>query len=144
MLTKKERHGVLKDFKRACDTCLFPTEVHPESWEVRPRRDKECKMWICKLSYALFIAHALYKMFRLAHTILFLRDVPLHQVIIHAVLAVAGIMYIFWYYWLHYKYANVNSAYVRITLTGNATGGNANIYEISVMRSHPFLSQSAS
>lgn len=98
-------------------------EVIPEMSDVRPQRGKNWKFWICKVSYAIFTVHALYKLFRLVNIFLFLRGIPLHQTIIHAVLAADGVTFVFWHYWLYFKHADLNAAYVRMTLAGSISGG---------------------
>ena len=118
-----DRNRVLKDFQHMCSIYSFPLEVDPQAWSIRPTRDNKWKEWVCKVSYALYIAHVLYKIFRLINIFLFLRGTPLHQIIIHAVLAVSGIMFAFWHHWLYYKHVDVNAAYMTMTLTGNAAGG---------------------
>ena len=124
MLTARDRYSVLTSFRHVCNFNQFPMEVTPHIWDVRPGRDKKWKLWACKVSYALFVAHASYKFFRLLNIFFFLHGVPLHQVIIHGVLAADGITFVFWHYSLYYTNADLNAVYVRMTLAGNISGGN--------------------
>ena len=115
MLTTEERYCILSNFRQVCAFNLFPTEVDPESWNVHPAKDKKWKLWSCKVLYVVFIAHALYKALKLVTILLFVSGVPLHQLIIHAVEASAGIMLVFWQYWLHYEHADLNGMYMKRT-----------------------------
>ena len=71
----------------------------------------------------MFAAHSFCKLLNLLYTVLFLRGVPLHQMVIHGVLGSAAAGYVLWYYILYLKYADENAALVRITLTGTITRG---------------------
>ena len=124
MLTAVDRYRILADFRLVCNVNWLPTDVNPESWDVRPERDQKWKLGLCKASFALFILHAMYKMFRLLNIVLFSASgIPLHQIIIHSILVADGVLFTAWHYWLHYKHADVHAAFVRITLTGRITGG---------------------
>ena len=123
MLTRADRYRILTSLRLVCNLNPFPLEVNLQSCNVISGRDRKWKVWLCKVTYALFIIHACYKVFRLAKVLLFLPTTPLHQVIIHGVLAAAGVIVGFWHYWLYYKCADVMAAYARITLSGNIAGG---------------------
>ena len=71
------------------------------------------------MSYALFIAHTLYTLFRLVGGFLFLQNaIPLHQVLIHGYVTGAAVITVLWYYLLFIKYPDVYTATMQITMTG--------------------------
>ena len=123
MLSLKERQAVLKWFRRFCTVDLFPVQVDIKGWKVQPGCSTRARSWASKASYALYLAHSLYKVLSLVYTLLFLRGVPLHQMIIHGVMASAAVNYGLWYFILYVKYVDENAAVLRMTLTGAITGG---------------------
>ena len=123
MLTVRERQGVLTWFRRFCAVDVFPVQVDIQGWKVQPGSSTKARSWASKAWYALFVAHSLFKILNLLYTLLFLRGIPLHQLIIQGVLASAAAAIVLWYYILYVKYADENAALVRMTLTGTITGG---------------------
>ena len=123
MLNSKERHRVLLFLRHCSILCLFPIEVDVRTWKVRHRADTTWKTWACKGSYVLFIAHSSYKATSLLHTLLFGYNVPLHQVLLHGVVASAAVMLAYWYYVLYIQCADVNAELVRTTLQDKIVGG---------------------
>ena len=123
MLTVKERHEILLSLQHCHQLSLYPTQVCTLHWKLQPGADKRWKAWIFHLNYGLLVAHVLYKNLTLVYTLLVLSHIPLHQILIHAVLAAFGVMNSFFYYVLHYQYAHDNAAFVRMTLTGDLARG---------------------
>ena len=68
------------------------------------------------MSYALFIAHTLYKLLSLVGGFLFLRNaIPLHQVLIHGFVTGAAVTTVLWYYLLFVKYPVAYTATFQMT-----------------------------
>ena len=97
--------------------------MDPQRSEIRPGYKSKRKAWACKLAYAVFIAHAFYKSLGLLYVLLFLNDVPLHQVLIHGILAAASCIWVFWQYDLYWKNADLSTAFWKVSMTGNVAGG---------------------
>ena len=95
MLTRADSYRILTSFRLVCNLIPFPVEVNLHTCNVISGRDRKWKIWLCRLTYALFIIHAFSKVFRLAKVLLFLPATLLHQVIIHGVLAAAGVIVVF-------------------------------------------------
>ena len=89
-----------------------------ERWELRPGAGKPWKTLACSISYGLFDASASYKVGSLLYVLLFLRETPLHQVIVHMTVAVATAVIVFWYYVIFGKHADLHAKVFRVTLTG--------------------------
>ena len=123
MLTLQERHEVLKWYRHFSIINLFPMRVDFSGWNVWPGTTTKLRSWASKAWYAFYVAHALYKTLSLLCILLFVRGIPLHQMIIHGVLAGGTAVFGFWYYILYVKYPDVNAALIRMTLTGTITGG---------------------
>lgn len=120
MLSLQERHQVLLFLRHICRAKLLPAEVNSQGWELHPRFHTAVRSaWISKLFYALFVAQALYKNLSLVYVLLFAPGVPLHQIIIHAVLAAACGTFAYWYYVLYIEQADMHAGLVQMTLTGN-------------------------
>ena len=99
-----------------------------QSWDVRPGTDTKWKAWACSGSYVLFLAHTLYKVTSLIHTLAFGRsDVPLHQLMIHSHVVSGATMVAYWYYLLYIRHAHVNAAFARITLIGDGDSMASNV-----------------
>ena len=125
MLNLKERFRVLVFFRYCCIVNLFPVQVDLESWQIIPGTDTKWKRWASQASYGLFIAHSLYISLRLVYATLVLHDIPLHQMVIHAVYAGAAV-YVLWWYILYYEHVEVNAGIRKLTLTRPAKTGNYN------------------
>ena len=123
MLNLKEKREVFKWFRRFSTVDIFPEQVDVQAWKVWPSNSTKLRSWASKAWYSLFVVHSLFKVLGLLHALLFLRGVPLHQVIIHGVLASTAMDYVLWYYVLYIKYADENAALIRMTLTGIIGGG---------------------
>ena len=95
MLSKKERQQVLVVLCYFSKAHLFPIQVDQHSWEIRPGCNSKWRLWACKLAYAGFVAHALYKNLTLPHVVLFWEDVPLYQILIHGKIAGANVIVTF-------------------------------------------------
>ena len=118
MLTLKERQRVLTFLRYCSIICQLPIRVDDQSWKVRPGTDAKWRGWVCAGSYALFVAHVLYKISRLLHTLCFSTgDNPLHQIMLHFDVVSGTVMVVYWYYSLYIKYADINPAIVEMTLT---------------------------
>ena len=123
MLTLKERHEVLKWYRHFSTINVFPMQVEVNGWKVWPGTTTKLRSWVSKAWYVLYVAHSLCKVLSLLCTLLFVRGIPLHQMIIHGVMAGATAVYGFWYYILYVKYPDVNAALIRMTLAGTIAGG---------------------
>ena len=120
MLTVEERHRVLICISYIFSICLLPGRVKVQTWEFNPRCASKLKSRACKTSYFLFIAHALYKIGRLLSEYLFLNNIiPLHQVIIHLIVAAATALMVYWYYFLFVKYPDVCLGLMKMTFSGS-------------------------
>ena len=123
MLTLKERQDVLKWFHGICTIDLLPMQVDILGWKVHAGTATKLRSWASKAWYASFAAHSLYNVLNFLYTLFFLRGIPLHQMIIHGVVASAAPVYVLWYYILYIKYVDENALLIRMKLTGNITGG---------------------
>ena len=123
MLNLKERRQVLAFLRYSYCFNLCPTRVDTQTWKLRRGIGTKKTAWICYISYGSFLAHVSYKLLALAYSLFVLPSVPLHQILIHAVIAVVGVMNSFFYYAIHFNHADVNASFVRMTLTGDLTGG---------------------
>ena len=120
MLTAEERHRILVCISYIFSICLLPGRVKVETWEFKPGCDTKWRNWGCKTSYALFIAHALYKIGRLLSGFLVLKNIiPLHQVIIHLTVASCAIMNVYWYFLLLVKYPDLYLGIMKIVFSGS-------------------------
>ena len=123
MLNFNERRQVLGFFRSCSILCLLPIRVDVGSWEVWAGTGTKWRAWICKGSYALFIAHTSYKVTTLLYTLIFCPHAPLHQMLIHGHVVGAAVMLVYWYYLLYIEHAHVNAAFVRLTLTADVVRG---------------------
>ena len=116
MLNTAERFEVLRMIRFWCKVGLFPIKVNLATWELLPVRAK----WRCHFWFFLLALHALYKLVGLAYWLKV--GIPLHQAVVHAVLAIAAPVYSYWYYVLYIKYPHLFGVYLNMTLTGNKGG----------------------
>ena len=123
MLTLKERQEILNWYRRFSTFDLFPVQVEVEGWKVRPGSSTKARSWASKSWYALFVVDSFYKILNLLYTLLFLRGIPLHQLIIQGLLAIGGAGIVLWYYILYVRFADENAVLVQMTLTGAVAGG---------------------
>ena len=123
MLNLKERHKVLVFLRRSYRLILCPTQVDTQTWKLRPGMHSRRMAWIGYMNYGLYLAHALYKVLALVYSSLVLTGVPLYQLLIHAMLAAAGVMCAYFYQVMHLRSAHENASFVRMTLTGDLVGG---------------------
>ena len=117
MLNLKKRHRVLV-FLRYCSIfCQLSIRVDEQTWKIRAGTDSEWDGRVCTGSYALFVAHVLYKILRLLHTLCFSQgDNPLHQIMLHFDVVCGTVLVVYSYYSLYIKYADINPAIVEMTL----------------------------
>ena len=123
MLSVTERAQVIKVLQCSGNWNFFPIQVDTEHWELRPGAGTRWRTLCCSVFYGLFVANTGYKVSSLLYAILFIRDTPLHQMMIHGIAAVAFLMITFWYYVLFVKHADVHAKVFRMTLTGNIGEG---------------------
>ena len=121
MLNRAERYKILGIIQKCCKFGVLPLQVEFSSWELIPYKSG-LKLWKSRLWVFFFALHAIYKLGSLAKAY-FLEDTALYELIIHAMLAVAGTVYIYWYYVLYIRHPGVFGSYVRMTLIGKI-GGN--------------------
>ena len=98
-----------------------------EGWELRQGfntalRTKSVSTLFC----AIFVVHALYKTASFGVVSLPGSGTPLHQKIIHAVLATAYGTFVYWYYVLYIQDGDVFTEFLQMTLTGKIGQSNAN------------------
>ena len=117
MLTLDERAQVVKVLHYFCSFHLFPVRVDTERWELCPGAGALWRTLACSISYGLFVANTSYKVGSLLYVLFLTEGTPLHQIMIHGILAVGFLMIAFWYYVLFIKHADVNAQFVRTTLT---------------------------
>ena len=123
MLTLKERHRVLEFLHFFSILRILPIKVDLYTWELRAGKNTWWNAWICRLSYAMFLAHTLYKVLSLVYALFFPHGIFLHHIMIHGAMAATAVMVSYNYYALYIKHAEVNAGFVRMTLTGNITSG---------------------
>lgn len=120
MLNLQEREKVLESIIIACNLAPLPLQVNLGSRELEPAsKRKKC---ICTVSYNLFVLHALYKACGLAYSILFESNVQLHQLVIHAIVALASILFALWYYMVYVSCPALFATFIKMTLVGNIGG----------------------
>ena len=127
MLTEKERHRVIVFLRYFSNVNFFPIQVDPQGWEIRSGCESKWKAWACKLAYAAFIIHVVHKSLSLVYVLLFLNDVPLHQILIHVIIAASSAFFVFWQYDLYWKNADVSTAFWKVSLTGKIVRGEEKI-----------------
>ena len=122
MLHQAEKERILKFIRQCCGVGLLPARVRLYSWDLVPIIANGPRRWICHLSIFLIFLNAMYQMATLGRAYFFMPDTPLHHMIIHAALAIAPPVYIYWYYVLYIRCSNLLGLYVKTTLTGNFQG----------------------
>ena len=134
MLSPQECQQVLVFLGYFCKARLLPAEVCTEHWELSQRFHTAGRSGLIpKIFYALFAVHGLYKVLSLVNVLLFATGIPLHEAMIHAVMAIDCVTFGYWYYVLYIKYAEVYAALLRMTLTRNLGQSKTNNYEIQFM-----------
>ena len=143
MLTLAERHQLVIFISYVFRICLFPAKIDAKEWEFYPGFTSKLNERACNASYALFIAHTLYKILRLVSGFLFFRNAEgLHQLIIHLAVVACGAMIVYWYYVLFIKYPDVYLRIMQTSFSGNIGQGKIfflNGILTTVLRSHGFL-----
>ena len=119
MLNKGEKFEFLRLFRFWCKVGLLPVQVNLSTWEIRPHANK-LTIWICHLWYYLFVLNSLYKAVALVYWLKV--GIPLHQAIVHGVLAAGFFVCIYSYYVMFIKYRRLFGVYLSMTLTGNEIG----------------------
>ena len=126
MLTLQERHEAVMFIRQFCTKKLLPADVDVDGWELRQRFKTPLRTkWNTKLFYAAFSVQGLYKIASLVLVMLSSNTTPLHQIIIHAVLAMAYGIFVYSYYVLYIQHGEVFTAFFQMTLTGKIGRGNA-------------------
>ena len=120
MLNKSERYKVLKTWKHFSVLGPLPVEVDLTNWRLKVPKIR--KLWISVVSYILFGLHSLLVTSSLVYNFLFVPDLQLHQVMIHAVIAFASVMSTFWYYLVYAQDPGLFAKYAELTLVGNVGG----------------------
>ena len=92
MLTLKERRRVLTYLRFFTTFYLLPVTVHLHTVEPRVVTGTSRNTWICRVSYAIFLAHTLYKVLSLVYALFFSQGILLHQIMVHGVVAAAAVM----------------------------------------------------
>ena len=123
MLSLKERQQVLKFYRLVSIVGLFPVSVDPEKWEIRSGYGSKWKFFACTVSISLFGAHAAYKCASLLYAFNLYPAVPLYKLVIHAILAIAALIFAFWYYIMHVKDGHLSSQFAVLILTAGITEG---------------------
>ena len=116
MLNKAERFEVLRMIRFWCKIGFLPMEVNLSTWELLPHAKKRTT-WKCYFLFLLYAMNGLYKLIALVYWLKV--GVPIHEAVIHAVLAVVPTVYCYWYYFLYFKNPRLFGMYLKMTLTGN-------------------------
>ena len=123
MLTLKERTQVLRVFRYFCSVNFVPVQVDIKSLELHAATATTWKALVYLISYGLIITNTVYKAMSLLYVLFFLRGTPVHQIMVHAVVAMVSVMVTGWCYALYIKHFHVNVNFLNMTLTGNVSGG---------------------
>ena len=99
----------------------LPLEVKLDTWEINPGVQQSWKKLACRVSAGIFFAHTLYKNLSLLCALVFAWHTPLHQMVIHIILAATSAMYSFWYYILYIRYPGTFATYATMTLRATVT-----------------------
>ena len=130
MLTLRERYRVLSILRFYSKLNLFPTQVDTQAWTLVPAKYTTVT-WngmASKLFFPLMVLGVVYKSLSLLYSLVFLGDTPFHQLMIHVVVASAQWLVVFWFYNLQIKYPAQYGRYMKMTLTGNISGGTMEAY----------------
>ena len=121
MLNRAERYRTLEFYRISSFFCLHPIEVDLTNWKLTA--PCKTKRWVSCLSLVILVFHTLYKNGSLVNAYFFDPNVQLHQLVIHAVLAMDSIMIVFYYVVVYISDPHLFAVYVHLTLLGNV-GGN--------------------
>ena len=136
MLNKIERLTVFQVLRLYSIVGLLPTQADLFSARLyAPSIKKKC---LSALGYGLFVLHALYKNGGLVYAYLCVPNVQLHQLVIHAIMAMASATIVFWYYSVYVQNPALFFGFVNITLLGT-TGGL--LADITLVQRSPRLTQ---
>ena len=142
MLTLQERRQSLLFLHYLCNAKLLPAEVNIQQLELHQVFHTAGRAgWISKVFYALFAANALYKNLSLVYLLLFTTGTPLHQIMIHAVLAVCCGIFVYWYFILYIQHPFVHARILHMTMTGNIGKSKINYLQLmnfELMHGHTF------
>ena len=128
MLTLEERFKILALIRHLGVINRYPVRVDLKTWEIRAGTSTNWTSWSCGVTFGLFIAHVSYKCLGLLHAALLVTNTPLHQVLIHAQVTAACVVYGVWYYILYMKHSDLNAHVTKLTLTGGvAAAGGKNV-----------------
>ena len=120
MLNKKERHEVLRWFRISCKVGYHPIEVNLANGQLEMPSARKQK--VCLVFYIIFVLHVLHKIVSLAYAFFIATNVPLHQLVLHAVYASALAVFAFWDYVSYRWDPSLFAAYAKITIEGTVGG----------------------
>ena len=121
MLNRAERYRTLKSYRILSIVGFQLVEVDLTNSKLTASTKR--KRWICFLFLGILVFQMLYKNGSLAYAYLFDPNVQLHQLVVHAVLAMAAVMTIYFYAVVYISDYDLFALYVNVTLLGNV-GGN--------------------
>ena len=116
MLSFKERKRILQLLSFFTTVTPLPIEVNARAAKATPGAESKWKAWACKIAHSLFLLNSLYKNFMLIYSVFILRDVPLYQIMIHAILASACAIFSYWYYVECIEHADVTAGFRNLTV----------------------------
>ena len=123
MLSVQERQRTLAFQRYLCTFKLLPGKVDVAESKWSPDPGNRLQSWLCQVSYLVFLLHSAYKILRLVHTMVFLAGTPLHEMVLHGIVASSSAVFAFWYYVLYIKYPEAFAGFLGMTLTGNISRG---------------------
>ena len=126
MLNKAERFKILKFIGNCCNIGYLPAVVNLSSWHLQHSTTGRRK-WPSLTFFGISVLHCLYKIAMLIGVYFTQKQTPLHELIIHAMVALGPPFVFFWYYLLFIKYPGAFSCFFHLTLTGNI-GGNSFVF----------------
>ena len=125
MLSKSERHAVLKYIYYYCKFAPLPTQINLVSWSSGESKDRR---FLSGVSYANFLLHTLFKLVSLFYVLSFGQDVPLYQLILHLGLTFGYALTCLSYYTAYLKNLRVHSALVQIILEARHSNGKRGVF----------------
>ena len=127
MLNKAERYEVVKFFRICSLIGQLPVHVDLTNWQLKAPSTVN-KITAASV-FILYVLQVLFKTGSLGYTVLFVPDVPLHELALHAVIFMGTSMCAFWQLVLYVKNPSLLAAYFSMTLVGN--GGGTSLLSIS-------------
>ena len=123
MLSLKERAQVLRICHYLYSFNFVPVQVDIKTWELHAGTEATWKSLVCLISYGLIIVNSFYKAASLLYVLFFSHETPLHQIMVHAVLAMVSVLVSGWYYDLYIRNVHTHATFLTMTLTGSISGG---------------------